>query len=114
MVRFYLDVHIQMPVYDQLLLRGVDVVHAIREEANRLDDESLFLQAVTLSRVMVTADHRFRAMAEQWQAEGRDFPGLIFCPASLGIGVIVRRLEHIGRTEQDADWRNRVAWLLIA
>jgi len=72
-VALYTDVHIPGAITEQLRLRGVDVLSANEEGTNRLRDDELLMTASALGRVMFTHDIRFRAMAEQWQREGRHF-----------------------------------------
>jgi hypothetical protein len=53
-VRFYMDVHVPQAVTDQLRRRGVDVITAIEEGADKWDDEALLEHAQVLGRVLVT------------------------------------------------------------
>jgi hypothetical protein len=62
--------------------------------------------------VVFTHDHRFRAMAEQWQRDGRRFAGLVFGPAEgASIGRYVRDLELIAKVSEPAEWENTVMYL---
>jgi hypothetical protein len=65
-----------------------------------------------LGRVVFTHDYRFRAMAEQWQREGRQFAGLAFGPTEgASIGHYVRDLELIAKVSELGDWANTVIYL---
>jgi hypothetical protein len=71
----------------QLRRRGADVVHAIEERTNRLDDDELLYLASQQGRIVVTQDIRFRAMAEDWQRQGRQFAGSDF-------RLLARKRQH--------------------
>ena len=77
-VRLYMDVHVPMAITDQLRRRGVDVLTAIEDGAATLEDDQLLARASELGRVLFTQDIRFKALAEDWQRQGRGFAGLIF------------------------------------
>jgi Domain of unknown function (DUF5615) len=77
-VGLYLDVRVPRAIADQLRRRGVDVVTAIEDGSDQLSDEDLLDRASSLGRVLFTQDIRFKAMAEDWQRQGRPFGGLVF------------------------------------
>ncbi len=107
-----MDVHVPHAITEQLRLRQVDVLAATEEGTTRLPDHELLELASKLGRVVFTHDHRFRAMAEQWQREGRQFAGLAFGPAEgASIGQYVRDLELIAKASEPAEWRNTVMYL---
>lgn len=111
-VAFYMDAHVPHAITEQLRLRGVKVMAATEEGANRLPDDQLLETAGVLGRVVFTHDHRFRAMAEQWQREGRRFAGLAFGPAEgASIGHYVRDLELIAKASEPDEWANTVIYL---
>lgn len=111
-VPLYMDVHVPKPITDQLRRRGVDVVTAIEDGAAQLPDEQLLERAHELGRLLVTQDIGFRAMAEEWQRQGRDFAGLAFGHQLQGtIGQYVRDLELIALASELEEWRNTVQYL---
>ncbi len=111
-VALYMDVHVPHAITEQLRLRGVDVLAATEEGTNRLPDDQLLAAASALRRIVFTHDHRFRAMAQQWQAEGRFFAGLAFGPAEgASIGQYVRDLEIIAKASEPEEWQNRIMYL---
>ena len=111
-VTFYMDVHVPRAITEQLRLRGVDVLAAAEEGTTRLPDDELLRVASSLGRVVFTHDHRFRAMAEQWQREGLQFAGLSFGPAEgASVGQYVRDLELISKASEPIEWQNRIMWL---
>ncbi len=111
-VSFYMDVHVPQPITEQLRLRGVDVLTAIEDGARELDDAGLLERARELGRVVFTQDIGFRALAEDWQREGRPFAGLLFGrQMGVTIGQFVKDLELIARASEPEEWANTVEYL---
>jgi hypothetical protein len=108
-VPLYLDVHVPLAIAEQLRRRGVDVVHAVEEETNRLEDDEQLELASQQGRVMVTQDIRFRVMAEDWQRRRRPFAGLFYGhQLATSIGRWVADLELIATASEPAEWENSV------
>jgi hypothetical protein len=104
-VSLYMDVHVPQAVTDQLRSRGVNVLTANEDGCNLLADEDLLERARVLGRVLVTQDIRFKALAEDWQRQGRPFAGLVFAHQLQNtIGQMVRDLELLA-TACDPDER---------
>lgn len=74
----YMDVHVPQAITDQLRRRGVDVLTAIEDGFAEAPDEELLERAKELASVVFTQDIRFKALAEDWQRNGRSFAGLLF------------------------------------
>lgn len=111
-VRLYMDVHIPRPITRQLRRRGVDVLTAVEDGAGELSDDALLERAGELERVLFTQDTRFKAMAEDWQRQGRPFAGLIFGRQLGGtIGQFVKDLELIARASEPGEWLNWVQYV---
>ncbi len=90
----------------------MDVLAATEEGTNRLPDNELLALASSLGRVVFTHDHRFRAMAQQWQREGPQFAGLAFGPAEgASIGQYVRDLGLIAKASEPTEWQNTIMYL---
>jgi hypothetical protein len=108
----YMDVHVPQAITAQLRLRGIDVLAAAEDGAERLSDEELLAHATTLGRVVFTQDVRFRALAEEWQRVGRTFAGLVF-GAQLGgtIGEFVRDLQLIAEASDPTEWANVIEFI---
>ena len=110
--RLYFDVHIDKAIHDQLKLRGVDVLRAQDDNSARLLDEELLQHATDLGRITFTQDIRFKALAEEWQREGRRFSGLIFGnQLGVTIGTYVKDLELIAKATDPAEWENVIQHL---
>ena len=107
-----MDVHIPQAITDQLRRRGVDVLTAIEDGAATLEDDELLERALVLGRVLFTQDIRFKALAEDWQRQGRHFAGLLFGHQLRGtIGQFVRDLELIVQASEPDEWLNTVEHL---
>jgi hypothetical protein len=104
-----MDVHVPRSISDQLRRRGVDLITASEDGSAELPDEELLERAASLGRILFTQDIRFKALAEQWQREGRRFLGLIFGHQLHGtIGQFVRDLELIAKATEPGDWSGTV------
>ncbi len=104
-VGLYMDVHVPMAITEQLRRRGVDVVTAIEDGAATLEDDELLARASELGRVLFTQDIRFKALAEDWQRQGRAFGGLIFGHQLRGtIGEFVKDLDLIAQASEPDEW----------
>jgi hypothetical protein len=99
-------------ITEQLRRRGIDVLTAIDDEAATLPDDELLDRASSLGRVLFTQDIRFKALAENWQRQGREFSGLIFGHQMGGtIGQYVRDLEMIAQASELDEWLNTIEHL---
>jgi hypothetical protein len=111
-VTLYMDVHVPRAVTEQLRRRGVDVLTAIEDGSTTLADDDLLEHARALGRPLFTHDIRFKALAEDWQRQGRPFAGLLFGHALRGsIGQYVADLELIAKATDPADCENTIQYL---
>jgi hypothetical protein len=109
MTPLYFDVHVSAAIAQQLRHRGVDLLLAQEDGASELPDSDLLIRTSQLGRVLFTQDIRFKAMAEEWQREGRSFGGLVFGHQLQGsIGQYVRDLELIAKATDLSEWQNKV------
>lgn len=74
-VPLYMDVHVPQAITEQLR-RGVDILTAWEDDTAARKDAELLEHARVLGRVIFTQDIRFKALAEEWQRQGRPFAGL--------------------------------------
>ena len=103
-IALYMDVHIPQSITAQLCRRNVDVLTAQEEDTLELPDDQLLERSTALGRVLFTQDIRFRAMAEDWQRQGKPFAGLIFGHQLGGtIGQFVKDLEFIAQASDPED-----------
>lgn len=111
-VTLYMGVHVPWPITVQLRRRGVDVLTAIEDHAEEQPDDAILQRAHDLGRIVFMQDIRFKALAEQWQRQGRPFAGLVFGQQLHGtIGQYVRDLELIAHASEAGEWRNIVGYL---
>lgn len=111
-VPLYMDVHVPVAITEQLRRRGVDVLTAIEDGCATLPDDQLLQRSSALGRLIFTQDIRFKALAEQWQGQGRLFAGLAFGDQLGGtIGQYVKDLELIAKASEPSDWLNLVEHL---
>lgn len=111
-VALYMDVHVPLAITEALRRRGVDVLTAIEDGAAEFADDALLEHAHELSRLLFTQDIRFKAMARQWQSEGRSFSGLVFGHQLSGtIGRYVQDLELIAKASESGEWLDAVEHL---
>jgi Domain of unknown function (DUF5615) len=107
-----MDVHVPQSITDQLRRRGVDVLTAIEDDSAELINNELLERVRLLGRVLFTQDIRFKAMAEDWQCQGKPFAGLIFGHQLGGtIGQYVKDLELIAQASEPNEWLNIVEHL---
>ncbi|MBD2676548.1 MULTISPECIES: DUF5615 family PIN-like protein [Nostoc] len=111
-IKLYMDVHVPQAITDQLRRRNVNVLTAIEDNADELPDDELLERARLLGRVIFTQDIRFKAMAQDWQREGKSFAGMIFGHQLGGtIGQYVKDLELIAQASEQDEWLNTIEYL---
>jgi Domain of unknown function (DUF5615) len=111
-VSLYLDVHVPRAIAVQLRRRNVVLPTAIEDGSDRLSDEMLLDRATALNRVMFTQDVRFKAMAHDWQRQGRQFAGLLFGHQhGATLGTYVADLELVAKATELKDWVNIVEYV---
>ncbi len=87
---------------------------AQEDGSDTLTDEELLSRATSLGRVLFTQDIRFKALAEDWQRQGKSFAGLLFAHQSTAlIGKYVQDLELVAKASDPKDWENVVDRLPI-
>ena len=111
-IALYMDVHIPQSITAQLRRRNVDVLTAQEDDTLELLDDQLLERSTALGRVLFTQDIRFRAMAEDWQRQGKPFAGLIFGHQLGGtIGQFVKDLEFIAQASDPKDWQEMIEYI---
>lgn len=118
-MKLVLDHHYSPRVAEALQQRGHDVVAAVSEGWEALDDDDLLAAATAAERSVLTADIRdFARIAGQWLAEGRPHHGIVFAASksyprrAAAIGHLVDALEDLMVTHPAPDaLAGRVVWL---
>jgi hypothetical protein len=118
-VKLALDHHYSPLIAANLRERGHDVVAAIEQAWDRLEDEQLLNKCSQQHRALLTnnvAD--FAIIVRNWQAEGKSHCGLVFTsdhrwPRNKQmIGEFVRTLEEFLNTHPGENtFTDRVHWL---
>lgn len=97
----YTDADVHGPIVDGLIRRGRDVVRAVDAQPEATSDLVHFEHAVRLGRILIANDKHMKAIAEQWLAIGRSFPGLVWWPrktyAVMSNVEILDALEALAR-----------------
>ena len=80
--------------------------------AGELTDEELLQRATELGRTIFTHDIHFKAMAEDWQRQGKSFSGFLFGnQLGVTVGIYVKDLELIAKATDPAEWVNVIQHL---
>ncbi len=111
-VRYYFDVHVLGPAYEQLRVRGIDVLRAQDDDHDQAADAKLLDRASELGRVVVTFDQDFLAEAHRRQDSGTKFAGVIFGHEDkVSIGQMVEDLTLVANCMEPDEFQNRVFFL---
>lgn len=111
-VRLYMDVHIPLAITEGLRRRGMDVLTAQQDDADRLEDDLLLRRATMLDRALFSQDEDLLAIAVACQAKDVDFAGLIYAhQLGPGIGEIVEDLELFCTCTEAHETRNLIIFL---
>ncbi|MBI4823850.1 MAG: DUF5615 family PIN-like protein [Nitrospirae bacterium] len=111
-VKLYMDAHIPKAITNGLRLRGINVLTAQEDNADKLSDPELLDRATALSRVLFTFDDDLLVEAAKRQRLSIPFSGVIYTsPLSISIGACVRDLEIIAQSGEPEDLTDRVEFL---
>jgi len=111
-VRLFFDHNVRGAVARGLRRREVDVVTAFEDRAHEMEDQDLLQRSVLLGRILYTHDDDLLSEADQWQKEGRSFPGVIYVHQTrLSIGAQIEELELIAKAGEPSDFHGRVEFL---
>jgi hypothetical protein len=107
-IRFHLDESVDPAVADGLRRRGVDVTTSQGAELLGAEDGTQLEHALAESRVLVTHDEDFLALARA----GTEHAGIAYChPEARSIGQIIAGLLLIGDCLSASEMRNHVEFL---
>ncbi len=108
----YMDHHVPRVITQGLRARGIDVLTAYEDGADRLSDSELLDRAAKLGRVLFTQDYDFLIETAHRQRTGRFFAGVIYAhQAHINIGTCIRDLEMIAKAIDLGDFSNRIEYL---
>lgn len=107
----YMDVHVPAAVTQGLRERSIDVRTSQDDGTRTEPDETLLLRTVELGRLLFTQDEDFLVIVREWQASGREFPGVFFARQGHPPGRLITDLElHLVCCTAD-ELRNRLIFL---
>ncbi len=111
-VRLHMELHIPLAITEGLRRRGLDVVTAQQDGADRLEDDLLLPRATTLNRALFSQDEDRLAIAAACEMDDVDFCGLIYArQLGPGIGEMVEDLELLCVCQTAQEIRNRIIFL---
>jgi hypothetical protein len=111
-VTLFMDEHVPQQITIQLRRRGVDVRTVVEEGLSATPDGQILEHARMVGWILFTQDVRFRALAEDWQRQGRSFSGLLFGHQQGGsIGQFVKNLELVAKISDTIEWQNKIEYL---
>src|SRR5689334_9973782 len=107
-----MDVNIPWAITQGLRQRGVIVLTAQEDGADRLSDPDLLDRATTLGHVLFTLDKDFLVEAARRQRTGIPFSGVVFAHADrLSARQCIDDLELIAKGSDPADMANKVEYI---
>jgi predicted nuclease of predicted toxin-antitoxin system len=107
-MRFYFDQHIPAAVAQGLQQRGIDVLTALDAGRCGLPDIDQLQFATNDSRVIVTFDRDYLALA----ASGLQHAGIAWCPATkYSVGQLVYALLLVHGVLERDEMRNHIEYL---
>ena len=110
-LRLFMDHNVRRPITAGLRLRGVDVVTALEDGSEELEDPEILERAQALGRVLYTEDTDFLGEGAERQRQGLEFLGIIYGHQSLEVGICIDDLELIAKASEPEDLRNQVLYL---
>ena len=112
MISIYMDQHIPRAITEGLRLRGVHVITAYEDGADKMGDAELLDRATKLGRVLFTQDDDLLFEAAMRQKEGIPFSGVIYAhQMRVTVGTCIRDLEIIAKAGKAEDLSNKVQFL---
>jgi predicted nuclease of predicted toxin-antitoxin system len=107
-----MDVHVPAAISRGLRRRGVDVLRAQEDHAERLPDSELLRRATQAERLLFSQDKDLLAEGAVRRAKGEHFAGIVFArQTAVSIGACVRDLEIICKVLSPEEVANKVIYL---
>ena len=106
--------HVLEAVTNALRLRGVDILTAREDRADRLADSELLDRSTARSRVLFSRDADLLREASSRQATSTGFSGLIYAhQLNATIGQCVEDLELVAKACDPSDLAGQIVYLPI-
>lgn len=111
-IGIYCDVHISRAIADGLRARGVRVILAQEDSADRLSDPALLDRATELGYILFTHDDDLLIEANRRDKAGEQFTGVVFSRMlSSPIGRCIEDLEIIANAFDVKDLENIIEYI---
>jgi predicted nuclease of predicted toxin-antitoxin system len=108
----YMDVHVPLPITRGLRRRGVDVLTAQEDDAQRMPDPQLLDRATGLGRLLFSEDADLVAEAVRRQREGVPSATVIYArQLDVSIGRCIADLEALSMAALPEDAQGQVIFL---
>ncbi len=121
LLKFYTDKHIPKAVVQQLRARGIDMVRCEDVGLGDAADLEHLKYATQEGRVVITNDADFVRLHYEWQTEGKQHAGIMFCLSHVqGQAAVGRIMNEVmlyheliegGAGTIEADVANRVIYV---
>ena len=109
---FYMDVHVPTAVTLGLRRRGLDILTSQDDATNRFDDDALLARATELGRALLSQDADLLRIAQERQAAGVPFFGVIFAhQQGVSIGQLVEDLYLLATCCEADELADKVTYL---
>ena len=109
---FYMDVHVPSAVTLGLRRRGLDILTSPEDETRTLDDDALLARATELGRALLSQDADLLRIAQERQAAGFPFSGVIFADQQ-GVSIGQQTNLVVAITSPTARSEGRRAWIPV-
>lgn len=107
-----MDQHIPRAITEGLRLRGVDVITAFEDKADKMEDAELLDRASKLGRVLFTQDNDLLSEGAMRQEKGIPFNGVVYAhQMRVSIGTCIHDLEIIAKAGEAEDLLNKIQFL---
>ena len=111
-VRLYMDHHVRRAITEGLRFRGVDVLTAQEDGAQRLPDPELLDRETMLGRVLFSRDKDLLREGERRQQSNESFSGIIYAhQLTVTVRQCIEDLELIAKVCEPEEWVDRVEYL---
>ena len=108
----YMGVHVPAAITRGLRRRGVDVLRAQDDRAERFPDSELLQRATRAGRLLFSQDEDLLAEGAARRAKGEHFAGIVFArQTGVSVGACVRDLEIICKILTPEEVANKVIYL---
>jgi predicted nuclease of predicted toxin-antitoxin system len=113
-IRLYMDHHVPRAITQALRVRGVDILTAFEDGADRFSDAQLLDRAKELERILFTQDDDFLVEAARRIEKQQPFSGVIYAhQMRVSIGACIQQLEIIAKAGEEGDMLNQVEFLTV-